>query len=121
MAKYFQRFEEILEDEKQNHKDAEYNYSIYKLQCEHLEEHGVIIPDSALLPEGFVDGLFSRYDLAKSIADKGDLSHKKRHSLKKHFVDMSREFRDLSNNAINSRTLLHEAWERKFKPEITQN
>ena len=96
---------------------ADYEYTVYRLMCQHLEENGVEIPDLACMPE-IAEVMFVQFDQVKESINQPNLSHKKSRKICYSLDVLRREFEDVRSFSIDARKQLYAAWLVKY-PEST--
>lgn len=92
---------------------ADYEYTVYRLMCQHLEENGVEIPNLACLPE-IVETMFAQYNQIKKSVNQPDLTREKSRRFCHALENLAKEFEAVSNFSIEARQQLHQAWLEKF-------
>ena len=108
---FFRSLDQILCDVEKKKDRAQREYNMYLLMCDHVRAFGVAVPLEALLPAQDGD-VFKQFEQVKrTYPGKRRFSLKERSQLRSmlRYYDLKLDY--LACKAIESRGIIHEAWQ----------
>lgn len=109
---FFWSLEDVMEEAETERKDVGYNLHVYKLMCEHMNEHGYKVPREAALPK-VVGEIISQYEEAKKTYS-GKLTIKERKELRSVMEFMTEKLREITAIIEELHAIIHKAWVNNF-------